>query len=178
MQRIVITGPESSGKTTLARKLAAEFGTVWVPEYARIYLSARRELAYTLDDLAEIAKGQAALLHSVVQSQGEQDFLFLDTWMLEMRIWAEYRFGSVPQIIEDLQRDIPPHCYLLCTPDLEWEDDPLRENPDDRDALFRSYETYVSGSNIPYFIITGTGISRERDAIGNVRRFLGNLAAS
>lgn len=171
MKYIAVTGPESSGKTTLARTLAEAFDTAWVPEYARTYLELKPG-AYTLKDLEQIAIGQAAMVWATAKSRENAPCIFLDTWMLEIAIWAEYRFGTIPGIVAQLLTDYPPDLYLLCQPDLPWEDDPLRENPLDRDTLYQKYAAAVDQSGIPVINVQGSGKSRERDAIAGVRVFL------
>lgn len=172
MKRIVLTGPESSGKSTLAQHLAAEFDTAWVPEYARSYLGFKGG-DYELQDLINIAIGQLVLLESVETSLVDKPCVFLDTWMLEIGIWAEYRFGRIPQIITQIRDDNPADLYVLCTPDLAWEPDPLRENPHDRDFLFDRYAHAVEESGAPHIRVAGTGSGREIDAVAAVRTFLG-----
>ena len=134
--KIVLTGPESSGKTTLAKALAAHYQTVWVPEYARNYLEPLG-LDYQEEDLLHIAKGQLDLEEQFAnQSKG---LLFCDTGLIVLKIWSEYRFGRChPWILEQLQHrhyDL----YLLCSPDIPWHYDPLRQNALDRELLFELY---------------------------------------
>nr|GFC54219.1 hypothetical protein [Tanacetum cinerariifolium] len=123
--RISITGPESAGKSTLAAELAAHYGTVFVPEYAREYLEANGP-AYTLADLEAIARAQLAEEElPVVPSQG---LLFCDTDLLVIKIWAENAFGTCPAwVLAELEK--PRYVLtLLLAPDLPWTPDPLREH--------------------------------------------------
>ena len=163
LKRIIITGPESSGKTTLAQKLALEFDTLFVPEYARIYL-ASKGTEYELTDIVNIGIGQLALAESLASTMTEKPFVFIDTWILELRIWAKYRFGVVPDVLEEMYHEHPPDFYVLCSPDLAWQPDPLRENPQDRDVLFEIYQNTIIESNVPHFVISGTGERRDRRA--------------
>jgi len=171
VKHIVVTGPESSGKTTLAQYLAAAFQTLWVPEYARTYLE-QKQGPYLLPDLINISIGQVALMESTAAEAAGKACIILDTWMLELAIWAEYRFGSVPEVITDMLSSHQPDLYVLCTPDLPWKPDPLRENPDDRDQLYLKYHRAVLKSGIPYVTVSGTGPVRERAAYDNIRSFI------
>ena len=136
LRHIVITGPESTGKTTLAQRLASHFQTAWVPEYARTYLDGLSR-PYGYEDLEQIARGQ---LEWVAQYEKKaRKFLFLDTGMLVLKVWSEYKYGHcAPFILESLHRD-PPHLYVLCGTDVPWEYDPLRENPGEREVLYEIY---------------------------------------
>ncbi len=173
MQRIVITGPESSGKTTLAKKLVEEFNALYVPEYARSYLDLKGT-NYELSDIINIAIGQLALAESIEASSCEQPFMIIDTWMLELRTWAEYKYGVIPEMLETMYREQIPDFYVLCTPDLVWENDPLRENPYDRELLFEIYLSAIIESKVPHDIIIGTGEERERQASKSVINWLAN----
>ena len=171
MKRIVLTGPESSGKTTLAQYLAHAFDTLWVPEYARTYLRMKQG-RYELQDLVNIAIGQVALLESAEITASDKPCIFLDTWMLEIAIWAEYRFGTVPDIIPQILGTHPPDLYVLCSPDLAWEPDLLRENPHDRDQLYGRYRSAVLENGIPYVSVSGTGPDREHVTRDKIMAFI------
>lgn len=151
MKRIVITGPESSGKTTLCRTLAAARAAPWVPEYAREYL---HDLArpYREDDLLRIAQEQWRRQQAAL---GEGSFLFCDTGLLVLLVWSEVKYGRVAPWIVQTLREHPADLYLLCRPDLPWEPDPLRENPDDREDLFVLYQQKANQLELPYRIIAG-----------------------
>jgi len=135
--RISLTGPESTGKTTLAARLAAHYGTVFAPEFAREYL-AESGPHYTLHDLEEIARGQlaaedaaAARAHRVV---------FCDSDLLVIKIWAEHSFGTCPEWV--LRRIDAQHydLVLLMGVDLPWQPDPLREHPHLRQQFYDLYQ--------------------------------------
>ncbi len=160
MKRIVVSGPESSGKTTLATFIARSFDIPLVPEFARFYLS-DPVYRYDLTDLVLMAQGQIGLSGDATPDR----FVIHDTWMLEFRVWAEYRFGRVPVFIEEMLVRQPPHLYILCAPDLPWESDPLRENPHDRDVLFSSYHSAMIASGVPFIVASGAGPEREQSVI-------------
>jgi NadR type nicotinamide-nucleotide adenylyltransferase len=168
IRKIAITGPESTGKSMLARQLAAHYHTRWVPEYAREYLE-HLERPYNEDDLLTIAQGQLKLEASIMPGAG--DFLFCDTELLVLKIWSDVKFGRChPWILEHLK--IPRYnLYLLCDIDLPWEYDPLREHPDQRQYLFDLYYNEMKNRRFPFFVVSGTGPDRVRNAIDIIKRF-------
>ncbi|MFK7771393.1 MAG: AAA family ATPase [Saprospiraceae bacterium] len=136
IKKIILTGPESTGKSTLAKQLAQVYNTVWVPEFARTYLEGLSR-PYREDDLLKIAEGQRDL-ESFFFKKADQ-YLFCDTSMLVMKIWSEYRFGKChPWILEQLENE-KDTTYILCGTDIPWEYDEQRENPNDRNELYQKY---------------------------------------
>ena len=135
IKKIIITGPESTGKTTLTSELAQYFKTMWVPEFARTYIDDLKR-PYREDDLLRIAKGQRDLERFFYKKSNQ--YLFCDTSMLVLKIWSEYRFGKCHSwILEELEKENA--LYVLCGTDVEWEADPQRENPNDRNELYEIY---------------------------------------
>ena len=156
-KRIAITGPESSGKTSLARALAERFGTVWTSEYARDYLMGKSG-AYAFEDLLEIARGQ--LRRQDEDAPLAQGFHFCDTDLVALKVWSDYRFGRTdPCILQELHKK-RYDLTLLCRPDIPWESDPLRENPHDRDALFLLFKKELETLHAPFVEIYGIGEDR------------------
>ena len=128
LRRIVILGPESTGKSTLCTELATHYNTLWVPEYARQYLT-ENGLRYTYDDLLVIARKQLALEDEFAQKLNS-GLLFIDTNMYVMKVWCEFVFGRCHQWILDRIAERPYDLYLLCNTDLPWEVQEMREYPD------------------------------------------------
>jgi NadR type nicotinamide-nucleotide adenylyltransferase len=169
MLKIVVTGPESSGKTTLARQLASHFRTIWVPEFARTYIDGLGR-PYREADLLEIAEGQIALEDEMAAKA--DSLLFFDTSLEVIKIWAEFRYGRChPRVLEQLEKR-RHDLYLLCAPDLPWAFDPQRENPDDRHLLFRLYQGVLTGLQVNFQEISGTGETRMARAISAVSEVL------
>ncbi len=164
IHKIAIIGPEASGKTTLARQLVAHFKEPWVPEFARTYLESKNGI-YTKVDLDFITKEQ------IKQEQEALKFakrlLFCDTSPLVIKVWSNYKYGHCSETILKYI-DLPTYSiHLLMKPDLVYEEDPLRENPniEDRNTLFEIYEQELKEGNSKYAIIKGSKKARFKMAI-------------
>lgn len=147
MFKVGIIGPESTGKSTLARYLAKRYNGICVPEYAREYIE-KLNRPYTIEDVEAIAR------HQIEQLQEIKDGLyFFDTELIITKVWFEHKYGSCPPWLEQAIQDYPMDVYLLTYPDIEWKPDPVRENPDIRLELFDRYESEIQKLDIPYYII-------------------------
>lgn len=162
MKKIVIIGPESTGKSTLCSQLAEHYHTLWVQEYARNYLL-ENGTRYSFDDLLLIAKGQlsaeeqgAASLPISPAATGP--LMFIDTDMYVMKVWCEVVFDDCHQYILDQIARRTYDLYLLCDTDLPWVKDELREYPDlpARRKLFHMYHDLLINQPIPWVLISGT----------------------
>ena len=160
--RIGVTGPESTGKSTLSSQLANHYQTVSTTEYARIYLDAL-DRPYGQKDLLEIAKGQVA--EEEARQAVANKLLFCDTDMIVMKIWSIHKYGTVdPYIIYELGKrryDI----YLLTDIDIPWIYDKLREHPTKRTYFFDQFESELKLINANYHIIRGSEEERLLKAI-------------
>lgn len=154
MYKIGIIGPESSGKSTLAKYLAKRYGGTLVTEYAREYVERKGTTEITYDELCTIAKHQIADLVERNKSK-EESIVFFDTELIVTKVWFEYAFGQVPEWLEDAIRRYPMDVYLLCKPDIPWKQDGARYNGSDeiRQELFEHYKREIEVLNIPYYII-------------------------
>jgi NadR type nicotinamide-nucleotide adenylyltransferase len=162
MKRIAITGPESTGKSALARQLALHYQTSWVPEVARDYLT-HLGRNYIFEDIVEISKKQLEMENSMAAKAN--DFLFCDTDFLVIRIWSKFKYGKCDSWVEDKINNHRYDLYLLCDIDLPWADDPLREHPDNRNELFEMYRQEIENLKVNYKVISGIGGQRLRNAI-------------
>jgi NadR type nicotinamide-nucleotide adenylyltransferase len=190
LKKIVIIGPESTGKSTLCELLAMHYQTKWVPEYAREYLLTNgKEYAY--EDLLTIAKGQLAQEDEISSQFSVSSFqfavqapnspfithhspLFIDTDMYVMKVWCEFVFGKCHQWIIDQIIKRKYDLYLLCNTDLPWVKDELREYPDleTREKLFHIYKDILINQTTPWAEVKGAAEERLKTAIGAVDRFL------
>jgi len=169
--KIAITGPESTGKTTLARQLAAHYHTLWVPEYARYYLTLL-DRPYTPDDVVEIAKGQVYWENELAKLQ--PNLLFCDTDLLVCKIWLQFKYGIQNEWIEANLKTHPYNLHLLCNIDLPWQADPLREHPnlDDRQKIFDLYQQELKKLNAHFVTISGDEQARFFQAKGVIDKYL------
>jgi NadR type nicotinamide-nucleotide adenylyltransferase len=170
MIKIAITGPECSGKTTLADKLAAHYHTCWVPEYARTYLE-RLDRPYQEEDLLEIAKGQSELESAFSSTAGK--YLITDTDFTVLYIWSMVRYGRVNPWIEKQFNNHDYHLYLLMYPDLPWEFDPQREHPQQREFLYHQYFRLLKKSGKPFRVIRGQDAMKLETAVFVIDKFFG-----
>lgn len=170
MKRIVIIGPESTGKSTLSKHLAEHYGTVWCPEYAREYLL-QKGMNYSYEDLTFIAKGHLALEEKVA-AETRNNLYFIDTDMYVMKVWHEVAFDKCPSWILKTIAQTQYDLYLLCNTDLPWEKDELREYPDlkMRQKLFKMYLDIVVNAGVPWKIISGTNEQRLQMAIDTIEK--------
>ncbi|MBK6611474.1 MAG: AAA family ATPase [Sphingobacteriales bacterium] len=175
--RIAITGPESSGKSVLAKLLTQNFSPAnWVPEFARTYLTALPpSQAYTFSDLPLIANAQQILENEIAKTPNIK-WLFADTEALVVKIWAQIRFGQQHPTIETIwQQQAQQYAlYLLTAPDLPWQPDPLRETPlsQTRWQLFDLYKTYLTQTNRRFTIIQGEPSQRLNIAKTAIKQLL------
>ena len=170
MKKIVIIGPESTGKSTLCKELADHYNTVWCPEYAREYLL-QNGMDYTYQDLVKIAQGQLTLEDYLQHEAG--NYYFVDTNMYVMKVWYEVAFQNCPTwILKTIARSTCD-LYLLCNTDLPWAYDELREYPDlkMRQRLFTMYKDIVINSGSPWTEISGTEGERLQNAIHFIDAF-------
>ena len=176
IQKIVVLGPESTGKSTLCAALAAHYQTIWTPEYARAFLS-KNGTKYTYDDLLTIAKGQIQKEEEALASLNKNTVdqptpkisnkLILDTDMYVMKVWCEYVFNNCHHYILEQINQRSYDLYLLCDIDLPWASDEMREYPDagPRLELFTIYKELLINQNTPWGIVSGTGAQRTTNAI-------------
>jgi len=166
MKKIAIVGPESTGKSTLARQLASQLGTVWVPEFARDYLAALNR-PYEANDLEKIAQGQLALEEKLLSEAAE--FLICDTTLLVIEVWAEHAYGHCPEWIKASVRNQQYDFTFLTNIDLPWEPDPLREHPHLRQYFFKVYQQKLGSLKTPFAIISGNEQERLTTAMCHLK---------
>ena len=175
LKKIVIIGPESTGKSTLCEDLAHTYQTEWVPEYAREFLLTNGN-TYTYNDLLTIAKGQIALEDEICSTLNAQrsTLVFIDTDMYVMKVWCEFVFAKCHQWIIDQIVERNYDLYLLCNTDLPWVKDELREYPDleTREKLFHIYKDIMINQKTPWVEIKGIHENRMQLAIEAVDSLL------
>jgi len=170
MKKIVVLGPESTGKTTLAAKLAAFFQCPCVQEYAREYLNDRGG-NYTENDLLNIANGQLQLERKAEKEASE--LLVLDTDLTVVKIWSLVKYRRCNPWILDKTQKLVYDLYLLTYPDIPWSHDPLREHPEKRLEIFSLYESELQNRNLAFEIIKGKYEERFKNAVGIIKSRFG-----
>jgi len=152
--KFAFTGPESSGKTTLSKAIAEKIQANYYPEFSREYLN-KRNGTYTKKDLDKIALGQFEFI-----TQIDKKNQVYDTEMLVIQIWSEFKYHSCSELILNLVQQQQIDHYFLCSPDIPYEEDPLRECPEHRDELFDIYLNKLKTYKVPFSIIKGTPSER------------------
>ncbi len=178
LKKIVVIGPESTGKSTLCEQLALHYGSRWCPEYAREYL-VQNGRNYGFNDLLTIAQGQLAqedaITNKVIAAGGTGTVpLFIDTDMYVMKVWCEFVFNQCHRFILDQIVERKYDLYLLCNTDLPWVKDELREYPDPetRQRLFSIYKDILVNQSVPWVEVSGVDPDRFHIAKSAVDQLL------
>lgn len=168
--KVAIVGPESTGKSTIATKLASHFDTISVPEFAREYCKGLNR-NYTLEDEINIFYGQVSLEEKLTPL-AKNNLLFCDTMVLTVKIWCDHLFGATPEsILTDLKKQYYD-LYLLMDIDLPWEDDELRDFPNLRAHFMEVWHNELKEIGANYVVISGSGADRFENARAVVEQFL------
>ena len=171
--KIVVTGPESSGKTLLAKELAERLELDWVPEFARYYV-AHLGRPYIQKDLKTIYAGQQVWekwwLQKTASTSPTLPALVCDTDWTVLRIWEKYGYQTPSVLPAAHAWESAGHTfYLLCSPDFPWQHDPLREHPEERWQLFELYRELLLERQLPHLVLRGNHKSRLEQAVREVR---------
>lgn len=168
--KIGIVGAESTGKTWLCENLARHYDTVWVPEYAREYFNDSDIYNYTLSDLEQIAIVQLEMEEAgLLKANG---FLFCDTTLITLKIWAQLEFSTVPPVIKNNLPGNAYDYYLITNNDVPWQKDEQRQNKFSRDLLLELNVNEVKKSNTPFYLVEGSNNTRLANAINCLNKLL------
>ncbi|WP_405575122.1 AAA family ATPase [Winogradskyella sp. Asnod2-B02-A] len=174
--KVVLFGPESTGKTTLCRQLARHYHSVWVPEYSREYLQDKwnnEHKTCELKDLLPIAIGQMKLENELAQKT--HSVLICDTDLLETKVYSEvYYKGTCDPILETHALKNSYDLYFLTYIDTPWEADDLRDKPNEREQMFKAFENALEINKRPYILLRGNKKERLELAIKHIDKLLAN----
>jgi len=164
--KIAIYGPESTGKTTLAKQLAAHFDTVWAPEFARDYLqekwNTKKEICAP-EDVLPIAIGQMQLENEALQKANT--YLFADTCLMITKVFSEMYYGFCDAKLDKAARKHKYDLFFLTDVDVPWEQDDLRDAPNDRVETFEKFKMALIENNKPFIVLSGDAEMRFQKAI-------------
>ena len=170
--KIVIFGPESTGKTTISNQLARHYHTVWAPEFARNYLQDKwnnERKTCENSDLLPIAIGQMALENDLAQKANE--ILICDTDILETKVYSEtYYGGFVDDHLEKHALKNTYDLYFLTYIDVPWEEDDLRDRPGMRQEMFDAFKETLDKYNRPYILLKGDKHTRLKTAVNAIEK--------
>lgn len=172
--KVVLFGPESTGKTTLSKQLARHYNTVWVPEYARGFLQDKwnnERKTCESSDLLPIAIGQMKLENELTKKVS--DILICDTDLLETKVYSEaYYLGYCDTQLEKYAIQNKYDLYFLTYIDIPWEDDDLRDKPNERESMFQYFKNELEKYNRHYIILKGDKKTRLQTAINHIDKLL------
>jgi len=164
LKTIVVTGPESTGKTTLTEALALKLNATWIPEYARSYVE-KLQRPYHYQDLENIAKHQIQQ-EKKYSKNANNGILLMDTWLIVTKIWFEVVYGNSPPWVDEYLASSEIDLFLVCSPDIPWVADQVRENGGEmRKVLFDRYCKEIEFYGFSYEIVEGFGDIRFQNAL-------------
>jgi NadR type nicotinamide-nucleotide adenylyltransferase len=169
IRKIVLFGPESTGKTTLAAQLAAHYGTVWVPEFSRFYQE-QKGAAPGLPDVMPIAEGQ--LRWEAEARPRANGLLICDTDILETKVYSEAYNSTAPPALLGMVAAHLGDFYLLADVDLPWVPDGIRDRPDAREEMYSRFRRELQTRQLPFEVISGNASERLEKAIRAIDAFL------
>ena len=173
--KVVLFGPESTGKSTLAKQLADHYKTVFVPEYSRIYAEEQllRNKLLTKNDVMPIAEGQMRLENEWTTKANT--VLICDTDLLETKVYSESYYGGMcDPDLEQYAIENVYDLYFLTYIDIPWEADDLRDKPHERETMFLAFENALKIYNKPYVLLKGTMEERFRYAKDQIDELIKN----
>jgi NadR type nicotinamide-nucleotide adenylyltransferase len=163
--KIVLTGAESTGKSTLAQALSHHYQTIWVPEIARVYIE-NLSNKYTYNDIENIARMQ---IETEKKIDPAHQIIIFDTWLIITKVWFDFVYGKHPNWLHDEICKSKIDLFLVCDIDMPWTEDPVRENGgENRKILHKTYINELKTYNFEYRIVNGQNSERLANAIKHI----------
>lgn len=168
---IVVSGAESTGKSTLAEALSSHFLSPWIPEFSRSYVE-NLPGHYAFSDVEIIARKQ---IEQQLEAEKRGGIIFFDTWLIITKVWFDVVYGCCPEWVEEHIRKSRIDLFLVCDIDIPWIADGVRENGgENRERLHKTYIQQIERFDFPYRIISGSGNERTANAIEIVNSLMVN----
>jgi NadR type nicotinamide-nucleotide adenylyltransferase len=168
---IIVTGPESTGKTTVAKYLSEKYNGYYFPELAREYVE-KLGRKYNYRDIVHIAEKQKEQFENAMSLCKDKTAIF-DTYLIITKIWMVWNSGRYETWIDEMIEKTNQAVFLLCTPDLEWQADNVRENGGEkRIELFNLYREELENFDLNYSLIEGNGTARFDNAERVIKEYL------
>jgi NadR type nicotinamide-nucleotide adenylyltransferase len=173
MYKIAVIGPESTGKSNLSEYLANHYNCLWVPEFAREYC-AKLNRECDMQDELNIFFGQLNSERTIYKEslKANHKLLICDTTIVTVKVWTEHVFKTCPDFVEREFKQRHYDLYLLTNNDLPWQDDPLRNFPNEREFFYEWYLKLLQENNLNFRIITGVNEDRNQNAVKAVDQFI------
>jgi len=173
MYKIAVIGPESTGKSNLSEYLANHYNCLWVPEFAREYC-AKLNRECDMQDELNIFFGQLNSERTIYKEslKANHKLLICDTTIVTVKVWTEHVFKTCPDVVEREFKQRHYDLYLLTNNDLPWQDDPLRNFPNEREFFYEWYLKLLQENNLNFRIITGVNEDRNQNAVKAVDQFI------
>ncbi len=174
--KVVLFGPESTGKTTLSHQLANHYNTVWAPEFAREYLQEKWNNEHKTceqKDILPIAFGQMKLENELAKKANK--ILICDTDLLETKVYSEEFYGGfVDDKLNEAAKNNQYDLYLLTYIDTPWKADDLRDRPNERNEMFAAFKNALVENNKNYILLKGDKETRLKTAIFTIDKIISN----
>jgi NadR type nicotinamide-nucleotide adenylyltransferase len=164
--KIALFGPESTGKTTLAKQLAEYYKTDWVPEFARDYLQEKWDKFQAIcdvNDMLPIAYGQTQLENEKTTTANQ--YLFCDTNLMVTKVFSEVYYNYCDPLLDQAARQHEYDLFFLTDIDVPWEKDDLRDKPEGRETVFSVFKQSLIDNNKPFITLSGDASLRLKKAI-------------
>ena len=166
--RIVLTGPESTAKTSLSKALSNHYKVNLIPEFSRYFLE-NSVTPYTFEEVSLMAKNQ---VNMATLTPSRLPFQLEDTDLLTYLVWQKYKYNLIDPELLNFWEVNKADFYLMCLPDVKWQNDPLREHPHQRIPISKLYINYLIDSHLSFGVVSGNGVRRFSNAVFLIDQFL------